>query len=79
MVLHIFQKITVHISHFPEENMGESETVLKVNGSVMSLHSAAVLKYLNLGTYAKKLSRLCIICLFVVSSQNVCKMNVADI
>lgn len=72
MVLHIFQKITVHISHFPEENMGESETVLKVNGGVMSLHSAAVLKYLNLGIYAKTLSRLCIIYLFVCSQFSKC-------
>lgn len=63
--------------------MGESETVLKVNRGVMSLHSVAVLKYLNLGTYAKTLSRLCIIYLFVCSQfsnvPNVCKMNVADI
>lgn len=66
------KKITVHISHLPEENMGESETVLKVNRGVMSLHSVAVLKYLNLGTYAKTLSRLCIIYLFVCSQFSKC-------
>lgn len=52
--------------------MGESETVLKINRGVMSLHSVAVLKYLNLGTYAKTLSRLCIIYLFVCSQFSKC-------
>lgn len=62
---HIFQKKTwVRVLY--------AETVLKVNRGVMPLHSAAVLKYLNLGTYAKTLSRLCIIYFFVCSQFSKC-------